>query len=240
LWFDQQTNRHTAQLTSPTSISKMSTPRPHQSTDRVYEVSVSTSGARNSGVPQNVDVLSPWPMPSLHRPKSAILTKPSASSNRLSSFKSLQHEPVQRWVLRDKANLTPCGIAGCCHTANLTARCKYNCRSIMKLLSRIVAMTTTWQTPTTKNNRRLSVNNWWREAATETGVLFAWATSSLLLNLIGGSLMSYGCSYSAVTAYVEASHLLICRLKYVLHCCRLQRCWATSTTQWGIITSRTP
>lgn len=46
-------------LTSPTSISYTSTPRPHQSTALVYDVSVSTSGAKNSGVPQNVLVLSP-------------------------------------------------------------------------------------------------------------------------------------------------------------------------------------
>jgi len=46
-------------ITSPTSISKMRTPRPHQSTARVYDVSVSTSGARNSGVPQKVPVRSP-------------------------------------------------------------------------------------------------------------------------------------------------------------------------------------
>ena len=59
---------------SPTSISKMSTPRPHQSTARVYDVSVKTSGAKNSGVPQKVPVLSPKPMPSLQSPKSAILT----------------------------------------------------------------------------------------------------------------------------------------------------------------------
>jgi len=68
----------------------MSTPSPHQSTDRVYDVSVSTSGARNSGVPQNVDVLSPCRIPSLQRPKSAILTKPSGSRRRLSSFRSLR------------------------------------------------------------------------------------------------------------------------------------------------------
>ena len=74
---------------SPTNISKMRTPSPHQSTARVYEVSVNTSGARNSGVPQNVPVLSPYPIPSLHRPKSAIFTYPSVSSSRLSSFKSL-------------------------------------------------------------------------------------------------------------------------------------------------------
>ena len=49
-----------------------------------------TSGARNSGVPQKVPVLSPYPMPSLHRPKSAILTYPSVSNSKLSSFKSLQ------------------------------------------------------------------------------------------------------------------------------------------------------
>ena len=59
---------------SPTSISKMSTPSPHQSTARVYEVSVNTSGAKNSGVPQKVPVRSPYPMPSLQRPKSAIFT----------------------------------------------------------------------------------------------------------------------------------------------------------------------
>ena len=33
---------------SPTNISNMRTPRPHQSTARVYDVSVNTSGARNS------------------------------------------------------------------------------------------------------------------------------------------------------------------------------------------------
>ena len=36
-----------------------------------------TSGARNSGVPQNVLVRVPCHMPSLHNPKSAILTNPS-------------------------------------------------------------------------------------------------------------------------------------------------------------------
>lgn len=50
-------------LTSPTNISKMSTPKPHQSTARVYDVSVRTSGARNSGVPQNVLVRSLKPIP---------------------------------------------------------------------------------------------------------------------------------------------------------------------------------
>lgn len=50
-------------LTSPTSISYISTPSPHQSTARVYDVSVRTSGARNSGVPQNVLVRSPKPIP---------------------------------------------------------------------------------------------------------------------------------------------------------------------------------
>lgn len=76
-------------LTSPTSISNINTPRPHQSTARVYDVSVSTSGAKNSGVPQNVPVLSPYPIPSLHRPKSAIFTYPSVSNSKLSNFKSL-------------------------------------------------------------------------------------------------------------------------------------------------------
>lgn len=33
-----------------------------------------TSGAKNSGVPQKVPVLAPKPIPSLHKPKSAILT----------------------------------------------------------------------------------------------------------------------------------------------------------------------
>lgn len=50
-------------LTSPTNISYISTPSPHQSTARVYDVSVRTSGARNSGVPQNVLVRSPKPIP---------------------------------------------------------------------------------------------------------------------------------------------------------------------------------
>lgn len=54
-------------LTSPTSISKMRTPSPHQSTARVYEVSVRTSGARNSGVPQNVLVRSLKPIPETNR-----------------------------------------------------------------------------------------------------------------------------------------------------------------------------
>lgn len=49
--------------TSPTSISYIRTPRPHQSTALVQDVSVKTSGARNSGVPQNVLVLSPYPIP---------------------------------------------------------------------------------------------------------------------------------------------------------------------------------
>lgn len=77
-------------LTSPTNISKINTPSPHQSTARVYEGSVNTSGARNSGVPQNVLVRSPKPMPSLQRPKSAIFRYPSESSSKLSNFKSLK------------------------------------------------------------------------------------------------------------------------------------------------------
>ena len=47
-----------------------------------------TSGARNSGVPQNVEVRHPNPIPSLHKPKSAIMQNPSLSNNKLSSFKS--------------------------------------------------------------------------------------------------------------------------------------------------------
>ena len=81
-------------LTSPTNISNISTPNPHQSTDLVYDGSVNTSGARNSGVPQNVLVLSPKPMPSLHRPKSAIFRYPSESNSRLSNFKSLKYMRV--------------------------------------------------------------------------------------------------------------------------------------------------
>lgn len=41
----------------------MRTPSPHQSTARVYDVSVKTSGAKNSGVPQNVLVRSRKPIP---------------------------------------------------------------------------------------------------------------------------------------------------------------------------------
>lgn len=58
-----QTFQKLKSLTSPTSISYISTPSPHQSTARVYDVSVRTSGARNSGVPQNVLVRSPKPIP---------------------------------------------------------------------------------------------------------------------------------------------------------------------------------
>lgn len=48
------------------------------------------TGENNSpGVPQNVEVRQLWPMPSLQRPKSAILRKPSESRSKLSSFKSL-------------------------------------------------------------------------------------------------------------------------------------------------------
>ena len=86
---------------SPTNISNIRTPSPHQSTALVYDVSVRTSGARNSGVPQNVPVLSPYPIPSLHRPKSAIFTYPSVSRSRLSSFKSLKEMFYQKNVLFD-------------------------------------------------------------------------------------------------------------------------------------------
>ena len=46
-----------------------------------------TSGAKYSGVPQNVFVLAPKYISSLHKPKSAILTWPSLSSNKFSSCK---------------------------------------------------------------------------------------------------------------------------------------------------------
>lgn len=74
----------------------MSTPKPHQSTLRVYEVSVRTSGAKNSGVPQKVPVRSPYPIPSLHSPKSAIFTYPSVSNNKLSNFKSLKYKGIRQ------------------------------------------------------------------------------------------------------------------------------------------------
>lgn len=45
----------------------------------------STSGARYSGVPQNVFIVASLVMPSLHRPKSVILMWPSISSIRFSS-----------------------------------------------------------------------------------------------------------------------------------------------------------
>lgn len=62
-WITIRLNETSTSLTSPTSISYMRTPSPHQSTARVYDVSVRTSGAKNSGVPQNVLVRSPNPMP---------------------------------------------------------------------------------------------------------------------------------------------------------------------------------
>lgn len=45
----------------------------------------STSGARYSGVPQNVFIVAPSLIPSLHSPKSVILMCPSLSSMRFSS-----------------------------------------------------------------------------------------------------------------------------------------------------------
>lgn len=48
----------------------------------------STSGARYSGVPQNVFMVASLVMPSLHRPKSVILMWPSLSSIRFSSCKN--------------------------------------------------------------------------------------------------------------------------------------------------------
>lgn len=44
-----------------------------------------TSGARYSGVPQNVFMVAASVMPSLHKPKSVILMWPSLSSIRFSS-----------------------------------------------------------------------------------------------------------------------------------------------------------
>ena len=44
-----------------------------------------TSGARYSGVPQNVVVETPYFISSLHKPKSAILMWPSLSSNKFSN-----------------------------------------------------------------------------------------------------------------------------------------------------------
>lgn len=58
---------------------------------------------------------SEWFTPSLHRPKSAILTKPSASISRLSSFKSLRHKqtlPVWSWRRRGKAVCVVCNCSG--------------------------------------------------------------------------------------------------------------------------------
>ncbi len=46
------------------------------------------SGAMYSGVPQKVVVTAPSDMPSLHMPKSAIFTCPSAASITLSNFRS--------------------------------------------------------------------------------------------------------------------------------------------------------
>ena len=85
----------------------MTTPTPHQSTARPYSLSsntyipckkcsvstialkwhVFTSGAKYSGVPQMVLVVSPYVIPSLQRPKSVSLMWPSLSSNRFSSWR---------------------------------------------------------------------------------------------------------------------------------------------------------
>ena len=53
-------------------------------------ITVLTSGAIQSGVPQKVLVVMSPEMFSLHMPKSAILQWPSASSKMLSNFRSLQ------------------------------------------------------------------------------------------------------------------------------------------------------
>lgn len=114
-------------LTSPTIISYIRTPSPHQSTALVYDVSVrtytscqhnysrpqsnnkaslQTSGARNSGVPQKVPVLQPYHMPSLQRPKSAILRYPSSSSKRLSSLRSLRQTNTLSYTTTIWTNIT--------------------------------------------------------------------------------------------------------------------------------------
>lgn len=90
-------------LTSPTSISKMRTPRPHQSTARVYDVSVNTSGAKNSGVPQNVLVRSLKPIPEgstehVHHSKTNLhvyLQQLMEQVHNSASLKILQHRSEQ-------------------------------------------------------------------------------------------------------------------------------------------------
>lgn len=79
-------------LTSPTSISKIRTPSPHQSTARVYDVSVKTSGAKNSGVPQNVLVRSLKPIPESNA-DAVQLKDPSSVKQQLSILKSLSPDP---------------------------------------------------------------------------------------------------------------------------------------------------
>ena len=59
-----------------------------------------TSGARYSGVPQKVFVMSPYEMPSLHRPKSVILMCPSLSSIRFSSWWIKENKLIHKSTYR--------------------------------------------------------------------------------------------------------------------------------------------
>lgn len=56
---------------------------------RESRVPLMISGARYSGVPQKLNVLSLYFIPFLDRPKSVILICPSASSSTFSGFRSL-------------------------------------------------------------------------------------------------------------------------------------------------------
>jgi len=73
----------------PESISKMSIPSAHQSTDLPYPSfdPLMISGARYSGVPHSVKVLSLSSF--FANPKSAILIFPSLSMSKFSGFRSL-------------------------------------------------------------------------------------------------------------------------------------------------------
>eukprot|EP00401_Gymnodinium_catenatum_P047960 CAMPEP_0117603112 /NCGR_PEP_ID=MMETSP0784-20121206/77950_1 /TAXON_ID=39447 /ORGANISM="" /LENGTH=61 /DNA_ID=CAMNT_0005405995 /DNA_START=163 /DNA_END=345 /DNA_ORIENTATION=+ len=60
------------------------TPKDHQSMAHVYPLPVMTSGARYSGVPINVDVVSSF----LQHPKSTSFAQPAKSKSTFSGFRS--------------------------------------------------------------------------------------------------------------------------------------------------------
>lgn len=79
---------------APANISQNRAPKLHQSTAFVCPCPNNISGARYSGVPQKVLVISPSLIFVFERPKSVILMCPCQSSNMFSGFKSRYITPL--------------------------------------------------------------------------------------------------------------------------------------------------